>query len=225
VDEFCTSLRRDKDFVYQLKDFLTINVSEFFRDPAQFALLNSVVIPDILRHKSRLKVWSAGCSHGGEPYSIAMLLDQASTGTRHEIVATDLDDRILAKAKLGGPYSQSDVRAVMPGVVNEYFRKEGADFWVKDDIKKRVAFSKQNLLKDQFKSGFDLIICRNVVISFTDEAKTQLNGKFHDALRPGGWLFIGGTETLLGADTLGFERVRSSLYKKSEDRQARRKAA
>ena len=88
-----------------------------------------------------------------------------------------------------------------------------------------MAFSRQNLLKDQFKSGFDLIICRNVVIYFTDDAKAELNRKFYDALRPGGWLFIGGTETLLGADSIGFERAKSSLYKKSEDRQARRQAA
>ena len=207
----------DPQELQEFRDFMTINVSEFFRDSHQFEKLKTQALPELLGYRDKLKIWSAGASHGGEAYTVAILLAEMSRGKTHDILGSDLDDTILKRASAGGPYAASDVRAVPNLLLKRYFKKVDDSYFVNDQIKRSVRFKQQNLLRDMFPVDLDLIMCRNVVIYFSDDAKKTLNEAFHKALRPGGWLFIGGTETLHQADQLGFERIESSLYRKSID--------
>ncbi len=223
--QLCGLIGRDPEAARQLREFITINVSEFFRDPAQFDVLREVGLPKILDSSDQVKVWSAGCSHGGEPYSVAILLNELAPDRNHQVWATDIDRQILWRAQAGGPYSEADVRAMNKHLLLKYFDKKGTEYWVKDVLRRMVKFKEQNLLSDRFSLGLDLIICRNVVIYFSDEAKRLLNERFCNSLKMGGFLFVGGTEALLGAEDIGFKRVRSSLYQKVKPATALRGAA
>ena len=217
VREFCDSLSRNPDVLARVKTFLTINVSEFFRDSSQFAVLKSHVLPGLLGPRGRrLSIWSAGCSHGAEAYSLALILEDLTPNIKHRIVGTDIDQKILERARRGGPFSTSEVKNVGPTLVNKFFEPVGNGYVATKPLRDRVTFKHQDLLKDRFDTGFDLILCRNVVIYFTDEAKKRLNHRFYEALKPGGILFIGGTEALLDAGEYGFERLYPAFYKKAE---------
>lgn len=217
---FVAQLQRDKDLLSRLRTMLTINVTEFFRDAPHWQRLREEVLPMVLARKSDPTVWSAGCSHGGEPYSVAMLLAEAGA-TRASIIATDIDPGVLAQAKAGGPYRANDVVAVPPEIREAYFEEGEDGLRVSRAIKRRVQFRELNLLRDRFPTNVDLLICRNVIIYFTDDVKTDLMRRFHAALRPGGILFIGATESLLNADQLDYERVASSFYRRPEAAQQR----
>jgi chemotaxis protein methyltransferase CheR len=201
----------------KLRDYLTINVSSFFRDPEKFTYLRESVLPRLLRGRPRLRVWSAGCSYGHEPYSLAIALAEATNlYCRHFILATDIDRSALARARAGGPYSFDHVRDVPPHVLARYFRAIGDEYHVVDSLRKKVAFCHHDLLVEPFECRFDLIVCRNVVIYFTEEVKEQLYKRFYDALRPGGVLFVGGTEVVSRALRVGFEPVGISFYARTD---------
>jgi chemotaxis protein methyltransferase CheR len=211
---FCKVLERDTVVLSKLKDFLTINVSEFFRDFSQFSLLKSQILPQLLRRSPSLNIWSAGCSIGAEAYSIAMTLGEISPGITHRILATDLDTQILSRAIAGGPYSKSEVANVEKHRLLKHFTAGGKGYMISDKVKKFVEFRQQNLLVDKFERSFDLILCRNVMIYFSDEAKSKLHQGFCDSLKEGGVLFLGGTEGLADAKGLGLTRLNNSIYQK-----------
>ncbi len=217
VAAYCKTLENDSELCQKLRDFLTINVSEFFRDADQYKILRDHILPDLVKNSPRLNIWSAGCSNGSEPYSIAMILEEAASYHRHRILATDLDVGILAKARAGGPYLPADVRNVDNSLLSKYFKKVGNDYWVDDRIKQRVEFKQHNLLMGPFEKGFDLIICRNVVIYFADDAKKKLYHSFYDSLKENGVFFMGGTETMLGTSDLKYEKVCASFHRKLAD--------
>jgi chemotaxis protein methyltransferase CheR len=226
VKEFCESLSQNPDVLARVKTFLTINVSEFFRDSSQFAVLKSHVLPELLGPRGRrLSIWSAGCSHGAEAYSLAMMLDELTPNIMHRIVGTDIDHRILERASHGGPFSKSEVKNVGPKLFQKYFEPVENGYVATKPLRDRVTFKHQDLLKDRFHTGFDLILCRNVVIYFTDEAKQRLNHRFYESLKPGGVLFIGGTEALLDAGQYGFERIFPAFYRKAETTRIRQTVA
>ena len=215
LDTYFISAQKDQEMLQELKDFLTINVSEFFRDDRQFEKLETLVMPQLIENRVQLKIWSAGCSNGSEPYTLAIMLEELAPGKRHRILATDLDETILARAKVGGPYMAQDVRNVRPGRLAKYFRKSGDEYWVVDSIKQRVEFKKHNLLSQAYEGNCDLILCRNVVIYFTDEAKRKIYRGFSDSLREGGVLFIGGSEIIFESAGIGLEVVFPSFYRKA----------
>ncbi|MDA1257000.1 MAG: protein-glutamate O-methyltransferase CheR [Chloroflexi bacterium] len=214
---FADLIEKDPAAADALKDFLTINVTDFFRDPHSWTDLETKVLPELLARSSALKIWSAGCSQGSEPYTIAMILETLAPNRPHKILATDLDAKVVDRAAAGGPYAKSDLKNLSDAQLRKWFDEEDGGFRINNDIRKRVTFRRHNLLMDRFDSGFDLIVCRNVVIYFSEEAKHDLNERFAAALRPGGYFFIGGTETLLDASTMGFERRSTSLYQRGPD--------
>ena len=214
VAEYCKRIERDEGALKKLSNFLTINVSEFFRDANQFQQLRTAILPELLGNSERLNIWSAGCSIGAEPYSVTMMLENLTPGKKHRIVATDIDQAVLAKAKNGGPYSSSDIANVDKALLLKYFTRSDDGYQVIDSIKRRVDFKRHNLLKDSFEHGFDLIMCRNVVIYFSDEAKRTLYTGFYNSLKEGGIMFIGATETLLDASGLGLVRIHNCFYRK-----------
>lgn len=198
--------------VKEFRDFLTINVSEWLRNPEKYDELKEHILPDLLVHSPRIKVWSAGCSNGSEPYSVAMILDELSPTGHHMVLATDLDQEILKVAR-AGVYSDKDIKSVSADRRSRYFTQVGDQFHIKPEIRARVRFERHNLLADPFPTGCDLILCRNVVIYFTEEAKDQLYRRFYQSLRPGGILFVGGTESLLRAREMGFSMISPFLYR------------
>lgn len=218
--EYFTRLRSDGGELSRFRDYLTINVSAFFRDPERWKYLQENILPTLLKEAGRsnllgrLRLWSAGCSHGAEPYTLAMLLDQLTPNRQHELLATDLDHSILARARQGGPYSAEDVLNLSPALRVAYLQAGGPPFYVQRNLLKKITFCEQNMISDPFSSNFDLIICRNVVIYFTAETKDVLYRKFHAALRPGGVLFVGATEILPRPQEIGFRSYGISFYQK-----------
>lgn len=213
--EFYHKIENDKKMFSDFVEYLTINVTEFFRTPEKFSELESKVIPDLLKKSPRLNIWSAGCSIGAEPYSLAMILKEITPQTKHRILASDLDIEILAKAKQG-VYTDNELKSISTSRKSNYFKQENGKFTVSAEIKSRVEFKRHNLLLDRFETGFDLILCRNVVIYFTEAAKDQLYRRFFDALKPGGVLFVGGTEAILNFRDMGYQSYLPFFYKKPE---------
>jgi chemotaxis protein methyltransferase CheR len=222
--EYYHVLERDPQAFAAFLDRMTINVSELFRNPEKWQELRTKLLPSLLAGQRTLKVWSAGCSYGAEPYSLAILLDQIAPGKPHTIHATDLDQKILAKAR-EGLFSQTDVRNLDRVTLDRYFTpvtfKQAPDmpyigpaFQVKPDIRSRVKFRAHNLLADRFENGYDLICCRNVVIYFTDEAKEPLYARFCQALSPGGILFVGGTERIFDFQKIGLDSPLPFFYRR-----------
>lgn len=214
--QFVRSLGVHSELLKDLRDTLTINVTEFFRDQAQWDELEKKVLPELMATSPRLKIWSAGCSSGDEPYSVAILLDEAGRGANSTLLATDLDPASLTKAKAGGPYVGDALKNMTPQRTAKYFTAEGNRYQVIEPLRRRIEFKPLNLLKDQFGSGYDLILCRNVTIYFDAPVKAALTRRFYEALRPGGVLFIGATEALLGAESDGFTRSTGNFYRKGE---------
>ena len=214
VVQYCEKLQNDPDVLRKLQDFLTINVSEFFRDINQFELLKNTILPELLKRNYKLNIWSAGCSHGAEPYSLAIILDEISPGHNHRILATDIDEGVMARATNGGPYSPNDTRNVSKVRLQKYFSESAGGYQVRDTLKNRVEFKHLNLIGEHFETGFDLIICRNVIIYFTEKAKNNLIERFCRSIKDKGVLFLGATETLAVAPGRGLERLGICFYQK-----------
>ena len=212
--EYFENVAKDKDEFAAFIEYLTINVSEFYRTPDKFAKLETDVIPDLLKRSSKLNIWSAGCSIGAEPYSLSMIMKEITPGKRHRILATDLDIEILAKAKKG-VYMENEIKSLSPERRQKYFDKLPDDkYAVKEDVKSCIEFKRHNLLKDPFEKDFDLVLCRNVVIYFTEEAKDQLYTRFFEALKPGGILFVGATEAILNFRKMGYTSYQPFFYQR-----------
>lgn len=212
--EYFDAVADNKEEFAAFIEYLTINVSEFFRNSDKFNQLESVVIPDLLTRSKSLNIWSAGCSIGAEPYSLSIIMKEMTPGKRHRILASDLDIEILAKAKRG-VYLENEIKSITPERLAKYFDKtpEG-EYAVKSEIKMSIDFKRHNLLKDPFEKNFDLILCRNVVIYFTEEAKKQLYMNFFKALKPGGILFVGATEAILNFREMGYTTFKPFFYQK-----------
>ncbi|MBR4904841.1 MAG: protein-glutamate O-methyltransferase CheR [Selenomonadaceae bacterium] len=205
---------KDKQRFADFIEYLTINVSEFFRNPDKFGMVESDIIPYLLKKTDSLNIWSAGCSIGAEPYSLAIILKELTPSKRHRILATDLDIEIIGKAKKA-VYTGDEIKAMRADRKVKYFTKTpDGKFALKPDIKMAVDFKRHNLLKDPFESNFDLILCRNVVIYFTEEAKAELYKNFFKALKPGGILFVGGTESILNSRQIGYETYKPFFYQR-----------
>ncbi|MDR2005650.1 MAG: protein-glutamate O-methyltransferase CheR [Acidaminococcales bacterium] len=213
-DKFLEMVSADKDLYHAFFEHLTINVTEFFRTPEKFDDLEKIIIPELLKKSSKLRIWSAGCSTGAEPYSLAMMLNDLTPGVSHRILATDLDVEMLAKAKAGGPYNPNEVKNLPPARIKNYFTKVNDGYMVNDAIKHKIELKQHNLLKDRFETGFNLILCRNVVIYFTEEAKDKLYRNFFAALKEGGILFVGGTEAIMNFRDMGYTQIRPFFYQK-----------
>lgn len=213
--QFEKAIAADQQLLSDVRDTLTINVSEFFRQPDRFIELQNKWFPQLLKEKRSLKIWSAGCSVGCEPYTLAMILNEVDPRGTHTIIATDVDMPILARARDGSGYLPTEVRSVPPALLKKYFVEEDNTFRVTDEIRRKVTFRRQDLLSDPYPSDLDVILCRNVVIYFTDEAKQHIYNGFAKALRPGGLLFIGGSEMIMRSGDMGFRTAGTSMYQRA----------
>ncbi|MEQ8397730.1 protein-glutamate O-methyltransferase [Thalassobaculum sp.] len=186
-------------------DAMTTNESLFFRDLKPFDLMRDVVLPPLLTARAstkRIRIWSAACSSGQEPYSLAMMLSEMQAklaGWKIEILATDLSSEMVAKAK-AGTYSQFEVQRGLPiTMLVKHFKQDGDRWQLSDAIRNQVTFREYNLLEHPRSLGqFDVVYCRNVLIYFDQPTKTKVLAGIADQLAPDGTLFLGGAETVLG---------------------------
>ncbi len=215
-DKYVQALRTDKEMFEEFVNYITINVSEFYRNPDQWKILDETVFPELIaRFGKNLKIWSAACSTGDEPYSLVMALSRHLPLNQIKIIATDLDKQVIAKAKVG-LYADKSITAVPDDLKKKYFTQVGNSYKIADEIKARVEFREHNLLKDAYPTDCHLIVCRNVLIYFTEEAKDEVYVKFHKSLSKGGILFIGSTEQIMTYREIGYDRKNSFFYTKPE---------
>lgn len=213
--DYVALIKSDAEKYEEFVNYLTINVSEFYRNPDQWKILEDSIFPELIKKNGKsLKIWSAACSTGDEPYSLVMLLSKFVPLNQIEIIATDLDKQVMEKAK-AGLYSEKSLKTLPDEFIKKYFEKiNDTTYAISDDIKKRVKFRQHNLLKDPYPDRCDLIVCRNVMIYFTEEAKAEIYAKFNRALKDDAILFVGSTEQIVQPKELGFVSIYSFFYRK-----------
>ncbi len=195
--------RADTEFD-QIFDLVTTNETYFFREPAQLQAFIEEIVPDVLSRKTvkKVRIWSAGCSSGEEPYSLAMLLQEAGwyEHAAFEIFASDINQQVLQKARKG-IYRESAFRATEPKLRDRYFTRETDNSWrVIDEVRNRVSFGRLNLYDEARVSllgHLDVVFCRNVIIYFDDASKKVVVNNFYNRLVDGGYLLLGHSESLI----------------------------
>ncbi|GHV32232.1 chemotaxis protein CheR [Synergistales bacterium] len=215
-EEYYRTIETRPEKLREFLDYLTINVTEFFRNASKWWEIRDTIIPGMYKElgHQRLRLWSAGCSTGEEPYSLAILAIETKISTPQPVLAADIDTGVIAKAQ-EGIYRTQQIASAPKEWVPRYFTALGNDtVQVKKEVKDKVKFKHMNLIKDKFDSGIDIILCRNVVIYFGQETKNTLYRKFLEALRPGGYLVTGATEQIFNHREIGFESAGSFLYRR-----------
>lgn len=209
---YAALIQKDEQVRRVFLDYITINVTEFYRNKEIFdefeSAMNDVLVP---RFKN-LKIWSAACSIGAEPYSVAMIMERNNI-RNGRILATDIDDTILSKAK-EGKYRENELKNVGSHELEQYFSRSGNEFKIVDTIKKKVEFKKHDLLLDRYEKNFHAVICRNVTIYFKNEAKNEVYRKINESLEKGGIFFTGATEAIYNPASFGFRKLSTFLYEK-----------
>ncbi len=207
----------------QMISALTTNVSHFFREEHHFTLLRQDVLPKVSApHRTRrLRIWSAGCSTGQEPYSIAMTLIDAMTdisGCDIRILASDIDRTVLATAR-AGRYGERDLAGVPQAMRSRFFKREGEEHIVRNELRRLISFRELNLMDQWPMQGpFDAIFCRNVLIYFSEETQNALWPRFARLLSPSGRLYLGHSERMSNPSDLGFHTSGVTAYTKSAAR-------
>ncbi len=202
---------------------ITTNKTDFFRENDHFEFMKKKVLPDFDRkNEKEIRIWSAGCSTGEEPYSIAMTLSEYYSGKKHPeflILATDIDTQVLARAS-EGIYPADHLSGVDPAYLKKYFIQSNKGgmlmYTVDESLKKSVYFRRLNLLEKEYpmKKQFDIIFCRNVIIYFDRDTQRKLFAKYYDYLKDDGYLLIGHSENLSGI-TDRFTLIGRTIYRKA----------
>jgi chemotaxis protein methyltransferase CheR len=220
VGALMATCRQDPVLRGSFRDMLTINVSEFFRNPDAWTVLQTRFLPSIVAAgrgpgSSPIRVWSAGCSYGYEPYSLAMQLLEGRSPIRTEILATDVDEPILARAR-ANRYDEAQMAGVSTARRDRFFRSDAGAWVARPELQTMVTWRVHDLLCDPVPGRFDLIACRNVAIYFTDAAKTELYQGFAASLNPNGLLFVGATESIPGPGRVGLASVAPGFYRRAD---------
>ncbi len=220
IDDYLTYLKQDTSGqeITHMIDVLTTNKTSFFREAQHFDYLREHVLPGRRSGGGSLRIWSAGCSTGEEPYSLTMLLhEELSDAARREVklLATDISTRVLATAR-EGIYDEETARTVPPSLLQKYFACLGSErparYRVKDHVRSLVRFARLNLMEPwPMRGPFDIIFCRNVMIYFDKPTQRALIHRFWEMLAPSGLLFVGHSESLTGASH-EFRYVQPAVY-------------
>jgi chemotaxis protein methyltransferase CheR len=220
-DEYLRYLEADRsgDELRMMVDVLTTNKTSFFREPQHFAFLRTEVIPREWRQRPSLRVWSAGCSTGEEPYSLAITLREELPDIERRdarILATDISDRVMQRAR-AARYDLDALADVPPPVMRRHFHRvhdhEGL-YEVVEPTRAMVRLARLNLLADwPMRGPFDAIFCRNVMIYFDPDTRERLVARYWELLRPGGYLFLGGAESLSGVEH-PFAYVQPAIFRR-----------
>jgi len=217
LEEYLEVLESREDELPKLLNALTINVTEFFRNPSCFQVFRRVLL-ELKKQTNNVRIWSAGCATGEEPYSIAMMTNEVFNGA-FRVIATDIDQRALEIAKKG-VYPVEKLKPPNDLLTRHYLEHnlvlEGSQARVRDEIKKKVSFQRHDLISGNPPCVFDVIFCRNVVIYFSRQMQENLYLKFSGALKKKGYLVLGKTEMLTGPALKDFETIdgRERIYRK-----------
>ena len=222
LGEYYTRISSDKEELKSFLDSITTNLTRFFRNQPHFDALEKFVVPELINNikkggaNNTLRIWSAGCSTGEEPYTIAMLLSEKLPPLwKFEIIASDLSLKCLLTAKEGF-YGDTKIDGIPPDYLPKYFDKVDGGYVIKPEIKSKIKFDYHNLNNDSGQRGFDIVFCRNVIIYFDEAAQKGVIDRFWDAMAPKSFLFIGHSESLFGMNTK-FEFLKTewaTLYRK-----------
>ena len=213
LEDYAEVIKKNSEQRQKFLDFITINVTEFYRNPELFVELEETIKREILSKSKNISVWSAACSIGCEPYSMGMILKKINPNGTNKILATDIDNTILNRAKLG-EYVEAEIKNINIEEINKYFSKKDDKYYIDDQIKSMVNFKKHDLILDKYESNLDLILCRNVVIYFNNDIKEEIYKKFSESLKRGGLLFIGATESIYKYKEFGFNKLSTFIYQK-----------
>lgn len=213
-DTYYEALMKDQQLLGEFTDRLTINVSEFYRNPQRWDVLKNKVIPAISAGKSKITIWSAACSTGEEPYSLSIMLKEYFPSLKVQILATDIDENILLRAKQG-IYQKPSLKELPPDLDRKYFDEKNGLYEIKPAVRQSIEFKKHNLLADKYPRDIDLIVCRNVLIYFTDEAKDTIYRNFSSSLKKDGVLFVGSTEQIFSSEKYGYSLFDTFFYQKA----------
>lgn len=221
VGEYYNYVLRDSEELKVLLDSVTTNLTRFFRNQAHWQTFQHFVVPDLVEHKKKtgdkkIRVWSAGCSTGEEPYTLAMVLTELlPSGFTQEITASDLSLKSVLTAKEGF-YPEMRVNGIPEYYLKKYFEKQEGGYKVVDSIRSSIKFDYHNLKNDSGLRNLDVVFCRNVLIYFDEAAQKESVERFWSAMAPFSYLFIGHSESLFGMNTQ-FEFVKTDwacIYKK-----------
>ena len=213
--DYVKALKHNQPLYDGFINHLTINVSEFYRNPEQWTILEKEVLPLLLSKNKTLKIWSAACSTGDEPYTLVMLLAKFMSLKNISIYATDIDKVVLEKAK-HGIYNNKSISNLPIDLKNKYFSLlNNHEYMISKEVKACVEFRQHDLLKEIYPLNFDLIICRNVLIYFTEEAKNEIYQKFSNSLKEEGFLFVGSTEQIMSFSNFNLKPFKTFFYRKT----------
>lgn len=214
---FLEEIRVNKELRNLFINYLTINVSEFYRNPVQWELFERKSIPEITRYKGNIgdiRIWSSACSTGEEPYTVVMILNKFVPLEKINIIATDIDNEAMAKAK-AGIYSARSLKELPAEFRDKYFNSIDSEaFQISEKVRKCVQFNQLNLLRDAYPANMDIILCRNVLIYFTEEAKDYIFAEFSKSLVKNGVLFIGSTEQIMNYQRFNYRPLETFFYQK-----------
>lgn len=215
---FLEALKANKELRDIFIGYLTINVSEFYRNPSQWQLFEKRILPEVSRVTNKrmeeLRIWSSACSTGEEPYTVVMILNKFIPLEKIRILASDIDVDAMDKAKKG-IYPERNLKELPAEFIEKYFSKHEKDtYLLSEKVRNCVEFRQLNLLRDPFPKNMDIILCRNVLIYFTEEAKEYLFEELSKSLVPNGVLFIGSTEQIINYQKYNLKPLDTFFYQR-----------
>lgn len=213
LQDYSNLIQKNPIAQQQFLDYITINVTDFFRNKELFDKFEELLITRLMPQFGELKIWSAACSIGSEPYSLSMIVHKHQLSLKEKILGTDIDEKVLQRAR-EAIYKEHELKNVPLLERQEYFHHKESEYVLDEAIKRNVQFKKHDLLQDPYGKGYHAIICRNVTIYFKSDVKDHMYQSFTDALVPGGLLFTGATETIYRPEQFGLKKVSSFIYEK-----------
>ena len=217
LEAYGARLKADKEELDAFLDRVTINVSHLWRHEDQWTALGKTILPELANRQGRVRCWSAGSSYGAEAFTLAAIAKDSIPNARVEIHGTDLDKRMVARAR-AGRFSAEDARTAPPALLKKWFDPADEGGWqAKSELMRMTSFEVGDLLRMPVQPGrYDLIMCRNTVIYFTEEVRDALHARLATALAPGGYLVVGTSERVADPRALNLTSPFHFIYRKNE---------
>jgi len=213
LTEYLTLLKQDEGELDRFLDRVTINVSQLWRNPEQWDIVGQELVPELAK-SGQVRVWSAGCSYGAECYTVAAVCQERAGSARVQVKGTDIDVRVLARAR-AGVFSEEDARTAPATSLKRWFEPVEDGFKAKPELSKVISFERADLLSMAVpKEAYDLVMCRNVVIYFTEDVRDNLHHRLAASLRSGGYLVIGSTERISRPAEMDLKIAQPFIYQK-----------
>lgn len=215
LKDYAELLLTDEKVLESFLDYITINVTDFFRNENLFDQFEEVLKSELIPEFKKVKIWSAACSIGSEPYSLGMIMRNNQLALEGKIIASDIDEKILERARKG-LYQESELKNLPSNYKKKYFTKKDKQYQINASIQEMVKFNKHDLLRDPYPKELHAIVCRNVMIYFKEDAKNEIYQKFSESLVMGGVIFTGATESIHRPEKYGLEKVGAFIYQKKK---------